>query len=192
MTDEMNPEEKDGEEDESLSEEEALLDQITVTPEDSAQFPPEMILETQAPLHDEQRQSVYQKILQLTVPQKIRLAMLGNREARNILIQDRNRIISMAVLRSPKLSENDALSYAQQRNLPQDVFAVLGKNKRWTKYYPVKLALVNNPKTPLHISMRFIEYLTERDLKALSRNKNVSSVLNQSARNTLQKRGKQA
>ena len=192
MTDEMNPEEKDGEEDESLSEEEALLDQITVTPEDSAQFPPEMILETQAPLHDEQRQTVYQKILQLTVPQKIRLAMLGNREARNILIQDRNRIISMAVLRSPKLSENDALSYAQQRNLPQDVFAVLGKNKRWTKYYPVKLALVNNPKTPLHISMRFIEYLTERDLKALSRNKNVSSVLNQSARNTLQKRGKQA
>jgi hypothetical protein len=192
MTDEMNPEEKDGEEDESLSEEEALLDQITVTPEDSAQFPSELILETQAPLHDEQRQSVYQKILQLTVPQKIRLAMLGNREARNILIQDRNRIISMAVLRSPKLSENDALSYAQQRNLPQDVFAVLGKNKRWTKYYPVKLALVNNPKTPLHISMRFIEYLTERDLKALSRNKNVSSVLNQSARNTLQKRGKQA
>jgi hypothetical protein len=192
MTDEMNPEEKDGEEGDSLSEEEALLDQITVTPEDSAQFPPEMILETQAPLHDEQRQSVYQKILQLTVPQKIRLAMLGNREARNILIQDRNRIISMAVLRSPKLSENDALSYAQQRNLPQDVFAVLGKNKRWTKYYPVKLALVNNPKTPLHISMRFIEYLTERDLKALSRNKNVSSVLNQSARNTLQKRGKQA
>ena len=192
MTDEMNPEEKDGEEGDSLSEEEALLDQITVTPEDSAQFPSELILETQAPLHDEQRQSVYQKILQLTVPQKIRLAMLGNREARNILIQDRNRIISMAVLRSPKLSENDALSYAQQRNLPQDVFAVLGKNKRWTKYYPVKLALVNNPKTPLHISMRFIEYLTERDLKALSRNKNVSSVLNQSARNTLQKRGKQA
>jgi len=192
MTDEMNPKEKDGEEGDSLSEEEALLDQITVTPEDSAQFPPEMILETQAPLHDEQRQTVYQKILQLTVPQKIRLAMLGNREARNILIQDRNRIISMAVLRSPKLSENDALSYAQQSNLPQDVLAVIAKNKRWTKYYPVKLALLNNPKTPLHISLRFIEYLTERDLKALSRNKNVSSVLNQSARNILQKRGKQA
>ena len=116
--------------------------------------------------------------------------MLGNREARNILIQDRNKVISMAVLRSPKLSENDALSYAQQRNLPQDVFAVLGKSKRWTKYYPVKLALANNPKTPLHISMRFMEYLAERDLKALSRNKNVSSVLTHSARNILQKRGK--
>jgi len=191
MTEETIPEEKD-EEGEGLGEEEALLDQITVTPEDSAQFPSEMILETEARLNDEQRQNIHQKILHMTVPQKIRLAMLGNREARNILIQDRNKIISMAVLRSPRLSENDALSYAQQRNLPQDVFAVLGKSKRWTKYYPVKLALVNNPKTPLPVSMRFLEYLTERDLKALSRNKNISSVLSHSARNILQKRGKQA
>ena len=191
MTEETIPEEKD-EEGEGLGEEEALLDQITVTPEDSAQFPSEMILETEARLNDEQRQNIHQKILHMTVPQKIRLAMLGNREARNILIQDRNKIISMAVLRSPRLSENDALSYAQQRNLPQDVFGVLGKSKRWTKYYPVKLALVNNPKTPLPVSMRFLEYLTERDLKALSRNKNISSVLSHSARNILQKRGKQA
>ena len=190
MTDETNPERR-GEESEGLEEEEALLDQITVTPEDSAQFPPELILEMQAHLNDEQRQNLHQKILHMTIPQKIRLAMLGNRETRNLLIQDRNKVICMAVLRSPKLSENDALSYAQQRNLPQDVFTVLGKSKRWTKYYPVKIALVNNPKTPLHISMRFLEYLTERDLKALSRNKNVSSVLTNSARNILQKRGKQ-
>ena len=190
MTDETIREEN--EEGDGLREEEALLDQITVAPEDSAQFPSELVVETQAHLNDEQRQNLHQKILHMTVPQKIRLAMLGNREARNILIQDRNRIIFMAVLRSPKLSENDALSYAQQRNLPQDVFAVLGKSKRWTKNYPVKLALVNNPKTPLHISMRFMEYLNERDLKAMSRNKNVSSVLTHSARNILQKRGKQA
>ena len=189
MTDETNPERR-GEESEGLEEEEALLDQITVTPEDSAQFPPELILEMQAHLNDEQRQNLHQKILHMTIPQKIRLAMLGNRETRNLLIQDRNKVICMAVLRSPKLSENDALSYAQQRNLPQDVFTVLGKSKRWTKYYPVKLALVNNPKTPLPISMRFLEYLAERDLKTLSRNKNVSSVLTQSARNILQKRGK--
>jgi hypothetical protein len=188
MTDETIREEN--EEGDGLSEEEALLDQVTVRPEDSSQFPSELIVETQAHLNDEQRQNLHQQIIHMTIPQKIRLAMLGNREARNILIQDRNKVISMAVLRSPKLSENDALSYAQQRNLPQDVFAVLGKSKRWTKYYPVKLALANNPKTPLHISMRFMEYLAERDLKALSRNKNVSSVLTHSARNILQKRGK--
>jgi hypothetical protein len=191
MTDETNAPDA-GPENGDLAEEEALLDRIAAAPEESARFPEEMIRESEGRLSDEARQNIYQQILHMTVPQKIRLAMLGNREARNILIQDRNKIISMAVLRSPKLSENDALSYAQQRNLPQDVFAVLGKSKRWTKYYPVKLALVNNPKTPLPVSMRFLEYLTERDLKALARNKNISSVLSHSARNILQKRGRSA
>ncbi len=181
---------EDGEEEEALSEEEALLDQITVTEEDSAQFSPDLILDTQEHYSDEQRQSMHQKIMQMAVPQKIRLALLGNREARNILIQDRNKIICLAVLRSPKLSENDIMSYAQQRNLPQEVSVHIGKSKRWTKYYPVKLALVNNPKTPLHISLRFLDHLTERDLKGLSRNKNVSSVLNHSAGQILQKRGR--
>ncbi len=188
MADEITHE-KTKEED-VLSEEEALLDQITVTEEDSAQFPPDLILDTQPSYSDEQRQNMHQKIMQMSVPQKIRLALLGNREARNILIQDRNKIICLAVLRSPKMSENDVMSYAQQRNLPQEIFAQIGKSKRWTKYYPVKLALVNNPKTPLHIALRFLDHLTERDLKGLSRNKNVSSVLNHSAGQILQKRGK--
>jgi hypothetical protein len=188
MPDEIVPAEKD--EEEVLSEDEAILDQIVVTEEDSAQFPAEWVAETQTHLNDEQRQNLYQKILHMTIPQKIRLAMLGNREARNILIQDRNKIICHAVLRSPKMTENDVLSYAQQRNLSQDVSAILGKSKRWTKYYPVKLALANNPKTPLHISLKFLDHLTDRDLKALSRNKNVSSVLNRSATQILQKRGR--
>ncbi len=188
MAEEIRKETNEAEE--ASSEEEALLDQITVTEEDSAQFPQELILDTQDHYSDEHRQSMHQKIMLMSVPQKIRLALLGNREARNILIQDRNKIISMAVLRSPKLTENDIMSYAQSRNLPQEIFAYIGKSKRWTKYYPVKLALVGNPKTPLHISLRFLDHLTERDLKGLSRNKNVSSVLNNSANQILQKRGK--
>lgn len=188
MTDENTHDEK--EEEEAPPEDEALLDQIVITEEDSAQFPAEWVAETQEQLNEKQRQNLYQKILHMSVPQKIRLAMLGNREARKILIQDRNRIICLAVIRSPKMSENDALSYAQQRNLSQDVFTTIGKSKRWTKYYPVKLALTNNPKTPLHISLKFLDHLTERDLKTLSRNKNVSSVLTRSATQILQKRGK--
>jgi hypothetical protein len=187
MADEIIHEEK---EEEAPSADEALLDQIVVSEEDSAQFPPEWIAENETQINDAQRQNLYQKILHMSIPQKIRLAMLGNREARKILIQDRNKIICLAVIRSPKMTENDALTYAQQRNLGQDVFAAIGKSKRWTKYYPVKLALTNNPKTPLHITLRFLEHLTERDLKALSRNKNISSVLTRSATQILQKRGK--
>ncbi|MBM4331391.1 MAG: hypothetical protein FJ117_09240 [Deltaproteobacteria bacterium] len=170
------------------SEDETLLDQIVVKEEDAAQFSPDLIYDLQENLTDEQRQNLYQKIIKMSVPEKIRLAMLGNRGARNILIIDRNKIIPLAVLRSPKLTENDVLNYAQQRNLPEDVFAYIGKNKRWSKNYLIKLALVNNPKTPLPIAIKFLDYLHDKDLKDLSRSKNISSVISRSAKRVLLKR----
>ncbi|RPJ37983.1 MAG: hypothetical protein EHM27_11830, partial [Deltaproteobacteria bacterium] len=63
MTDETIREEN--EEGDGHSEEEALLDQIAATPEDSDPFPSELVVETQAHLNDEQRQNLYQKILHL-------------------------------------------------------------------------------------------------------------------------------
>lgn len=169
-------------------EDETLLDQIVVKEEDAAQFSPDLIYDLQENLTDGQRHNLYQKIIKMSVPEKIRLAMLGNREARNILIIDRNKIIPLAVLRSPKLTENDVLNYAQQRNLPEDVFAYIGKNKRWSKNYLIKLALVNNPKTPLPIAIKFLDYLHDKDLKDLSRSKNISFVISRSAKRVLLKR----
>ena len=175
---------------ESLStEEEKLLDPIVVKEEDAAEFSSDLLHDLQENYTDVQRQNLYQKILKMTIPQKIRLAMLGNREARNILILDRNKVVCMAVLRSPRLNDNDILMYAQQRNLPEDVYKYIANNKKWVKNYSIKLALVNNPKTPLPIAIRLLGYLHDNDLKALRRNKNVSSVLNRAAFQVQAKRG---
>jgi hypothetical protein len=146
------------------SEEEGLLDKIVVKEEDAAQFSPDLIYDFQENLNEEQRQNLYQKILKMNIPEKIRLAMPGNREARNILILDRNKIIPIAVLRCPKLSENDVLSYAQQKNLPEDVYTYIARNKRWSKNYLIKLSLVNNPKVSLGIAIKFLDHLHDKDL----------------------------
>ncbi len=173
----------------SPSEEEALLDKMVVKEEDAAQFSPDLIRDLQENYSETQRQNIYQKILKMSVPEKIRLAMLGNREARNILIQDRNKIIPSAVMRSPRLTDNDILLYAQQKNLPEDIYKYISQNKKWIKSYPVKLALVNNPKTPLPVAIRLLEHLHDNDLKAVRRNKNISSVLNRAAFQIQVKRG---
>jgi hypothetical protein len=170
-------------------EDEKLLDTIVVKEEDAAEFSPDLVQDLQENYTDAQRQNLYQKILKMTIPQKIRLAMLGNREARNILILDRNKVIPMAVLRSPKLNDNDILRYAQQRNLPEDVYKYIANNKKWVKNYSIKLALTNNPKTPLPTAMRLLDHLHDNDLKALRRNKNISSVLNRAAFQVQAKRG---
>lgn len=170
-------------------EDEKLLDTIVVKEEDAAEFSSDLVQDLQENFNDAQRQNLYQKILKMTIPQKIRLAMLGNREARNILIVDRNKVIPMAVLRSPRLNDNDILIYAQQRNLPEDVYKYIANNKKWVKNYSIKLALANNPKTPLPIAIRLLDHLHDSDIKALRRNKNVSSVLNRAAFQVQAKRG---
>ncbi len=174
--------------DQEMAEAERLLESIEVKEEDVADFSPDLIYDFQEQLTDEQRQNLYQKIIKMSIPQKIRLAMVGNREARNILILDHNKAVVMAVLRSPKLTENDVFTYAQQRNLSEEVYKYIARNKNWIKNYAIKLALVNNPKTPLAVALRFLDHLQERDLKNLSRSKNVSNVLAKAAAQLLLKR----
>jgi len=180
---------EDEKEEDLLSvEERQLLDQTEVREEDAAQFPQELIVESPEELTSERRQNLHQMILKMSIPQKIHLAMLGNREARKLLIHDRNKVISTAVLRSPKLTDSEILHLAQEKGTPEDVILTICKRRTWLKKYHIKLALVNNPKTPLSKAIQFLDHLHDKDLQALSRNKSISTVLSQSAWNVLRKR----
>lgn len=174
-------EEKENEERALSPEEEELLEKIVVKEEDAAQFPKEMVLEMREEYTDGQRQNLSQQILKMTIPQKVRLAMLGNRESRNILIRDRHLVISMAVLRSPRATEEDVLSYSQQRSLATEVLKAIASNKIWMRKYPIKVAIVANPKTPLPVAIKLLDHLHDKDLLALSRSKQISSVLARAA-----------
>ena len=170
------------------SEEMQLLDEIAVREEDAVQFPQDLILDSPEELTAQQQQNLSQMILEMSVPQKIRLAMLGNRQARKLLIHDRNKMIATAVLRSPKLTDSEITHFAQERNTPEDVILAICKNRTWLRTYPVKLALVTNPKTPLPKAVQFLDHLHDRDLQALSRNKNIPSALSQIAWQVFRKR----
>ncbi len=140
------------------------------------------------PCTDEQRQNIYRKILVMTVPQKIRLAVLGNREARGLLIHDANRVVSLAVLGSPKVTGNEILNFAKQKNISEDVILTISRNKYWMKNYHIRLAIVGNPKTPLSEALKYLPYLHKKDLQDLSKNRNVSSFLRAGANQILLKR----
>lgn len=169
-------------------EDETFLDKIVVKEEEVANFPPELIHDFQENYSDAQREMLYQKILKMNYPEKLRLAIFGNRETRNLLIRNPVKMISLAVLRNPKITENEVLKYAQQKNLSEDVILAIAKHQKWIKTYQVKLAVVSNPKTPLSVAIIFLSHLLEKDLKSLSRNKNISSVLSRAAYQTLLKR----
>jgi hypothetical protein len=134
---------------------------------------------------DEDAQSTLQRIASMTVAQRIGLAMKGSREERGILIRDPNKIVAVAVLSSPKMTETEIESVAKMASISEEVLRIIANNRAWTKRYGVIVALARNPKTPVPISMNLLARLSERDLRAISTDKNVPEVLRITARQKL-------
>ena len=127
-------------------------------------------------------------ISQMTVPAKIRLATLGNPFVRSVLIRDPIRPVAMAAVKAPGVSDSEAVKYASNTSLNEDVVKYIANRREWTKLYSVKLALVQNPKTPLPSSMRLMQHLRERDIRQISRSKGVPSALAAQAKKLIMQR----
>jgi hypothetical protein len=118
----------------------------------------------------------------LPVKTKVKLASKGTREQRAQLIRDPSKIVSAAVLSSPKLTDAEVESFSKMQNVSEDVLRVIGTNRTWLKNYGVVLGLVKNAKTPPAISMQLMQRLTERDMKMLAVDRNVPEALRLAAR----------
>jgi hypothetical protein len=138
---------------------------------------------------EKRAKSRYQEIQDLPVPEKVKLAMSGDKEARSILIKDSNKQIQEAVLDSPRITEQEIVAISNSRNVGEELLRKIATNRDWMKNYQVRLALTNNPKTPLTIGLRLIGTLMISDLKRLSKSKGVSSVLTAAANRALIKKG---
>lgn len=112
---------------------------------------------------------------------RIRLAQLGNRFVRSQLIRDSNKLVSMAVIKSPGMSDMEVEEYSKSRQLPEDVIRYICARKDWVKNYRVKVNLVNNPKTPVTTSMGLLSHLRDGDLRALARSKNIPQAVRSAA-----------
>jgi hypothetical protein len=108
--------------------------------------------------------------------------MTGTREERAILIRDPNKIVSVAVLSSPKMTETEAESIAKMANVSDEILRIIGHTRAWAKSYRVILALAKNPKTPLAVSMNVLSRLNEKDVKLLATDRNVPDALRIAAR----------
>lgn len=131
---------------------------------------------------------LYKRFADMTPSQKIRLAQVGNREARMLAVRDSNRVVASAAVRSPMMQEDEAVLISRNRNISDDVLRIIGTTPEWTKSYTVKKNLVENPKTPIMISSRLVTHLREADLKAIAKSKNVTGPIQDAARRHLERR----
>jgi hypothetical protein len=130
---------------------------------------------------EEGRGSALQKISKLDVKGRIQLAMKGNKEERSILVRDGTKVVALAVLDSPKVTDSEVEKFASQRNVLESVLRGIPLKRRFMKHYGIVRNLAFNPRSPIDVSITLVKNLLVQDLKNLSGNKEVSETVRKAA-----------
>jgi len=144
-----------------------------------AQKPPDI---PESELKDPKRQSIFTKILLMTVSEKVQLAYKGGKTERMILVRDHNRLICTAAMRNPRMSESEVEAIASMRGIDDEVLRLIGTRRDWMSKYKLALVLVRNPKAPIGVVLPIINRLTLRDLKNLKDDRNIPETVRTNAR----------
>ena len=150
--------------------------------------------QTQPVLHAEtveeaqRKLTITQRILKMSVSEKIKLATLGNKEARTLLLRDANKLVCMAAATSPRMTDGEIIGLANSRTANADVLRYIYSNREFLRTYAVKIALVKNPKVPLPTALKFMQTLQEKDIKELARDRNVPQTIQAQAKAYMMKK----
>jgi hypothetical protein len=127
------------------------------------------------------RISMLNRIMKMGVKDRMKLAMKGDREARNILIRDPNRLVAQGVANNPRITEQEIEAIAAMRTTTEDILRGIATNRQWMRSYTIIHNLVKNPRTPIANSMSLMNRMQIRDLIALAKNRNVSDAVRRHA-----------
>ena len=143
-------------------------------------------------VEEEQRagQSWADRVRDMAIPDRIRLALIGAGAARAALVKDSNKLVATAVLRNPGLTDKEIVVMAKSKSVSQDVILIIASSREWSRNYQVQAGLVNNPKTPPHLAMRYLKSLMPKDLKAVSKSRDVPNSVARQAKRMLDLRFK--
>jgi hypothetical protein len=154
-------------------------------------FTNELVAEKQFKSKEEEEQeekSLSARISSMSISEKIKLAMMGNLSARSILVRDANKLVSSAVLKSPRVTDAEVETLSKNNSVSEEVIRIISHGKEWTKNYNIKVNLVNNVKTPVGEALRFLNHMHDKDLQNLSKSKSVQQPVVIAARKLIQTR----
>ena len=145
---------------------------------DNSDFPDDEDLE-------EESLSKYQQLQEMTVAVKIKMALTGDKEWRSLLIRESNKQVNTAVLRNPRISEGEVISVAKNRSSSDELIRIILLNRDWVKLYEMKKALAVHPRTPLQNAMRYMTFLSEKDIRELAKSRDVGQAIINNAKRML-------
>jgi hypothetical protein len=160
---------------------------------DEIAVPAEMLEEPESPAAAPPR-SLYAEILGMSIGQKIKLALRGNGDARTILVRDGSKLVRRFVLMNPRIGDNEIIAITRNKSIDDDLLRMIADKREWLRLYQVRVGLATNPKTSLPLAIKLVGTLDDRDIRQISKSKNVQQGVAAQARRLLftkQQQGKQ-
>ena len=128
-----------------------------------------------------ERVSLIRRIMFLNARDRMKLAMKGDREARSILIRDSNRLVAVAVINNPRVTDQEVENIAAMRTVADEVLRLIALSRAWARSYPIIHNLVRNPRTPIPTAISTLPRIRTRDLQNITQNRNVSEAVRRQA-----------
>ena len=113
----------------------------------------------------------------LPMRMRLRLARGASRKLRGMLIRDVAPRVALATIVNNSWSDGEIEQVCRARNVAVEVLETIAAQREWTRKYPIVVALVSNPKTPVPAALRLLHRLAVRDLRNLSRDHNISDAV---------------
>ena len=130
---------------------------------------------------NEHRASLLQRLARMRIVERVQLALKGNREERMALIRDPCKVVQRAVLQSSRITDREVETFSSMASLTDEILRIIANSRSFRRNYTVTKNLLNNPKTPLDVSLHMLPAITAPDLKKLAGNKNISDTLRTAA-----------
>jgi hypothetical protein len=128
-----------------------------------------------------ERISLIRRIMFMTVKDRVKLAIKGDREARGILIRDANKIVATGVMHNPRITDHEVESISAMRQVAEEVLRLIGMNRQWARSYPIMHNLARNPRTPMATAVHILPRIRTKDLQSIGMNRNVSEAVRRQA-----------
>ena len=128
-----------------------------------------------------ERVSLIRKVMFMNVKDRMKLAMKGDREARGILIRDSNKIVCSAVIKNPRVTDQEVENISAMRTVAAEVLRLIAMNRTWARSYTIIHNLARNPRTPIPTAMTVLMRIRTKDLHQLSQNRNISETVRRQA-----------
>lgn len=125
------------------------------------------------------------RLAEMAIGERIALARRATRGVIASLAEDGEQKVLLALLENRKLVERDVVSVAGRESVPGDVLDALSRNPTWSVRPPVRMALLRNPRTPVHAAMRLLKGLPARELKRIRGDGKIPQIVRMGAERSL-------